>query len=340
MPKQYIFDKKNVVVLGGAGFIGSHLCDELIKDSKVICIDNFSTGQEKNIDHLLSEPNFEFIRHDITEPIDLDKMPELQKFKIEFQGIQEIYNLACPMSPRDFTKNLIATILANSYGVKNVVDLALRYSARLVHFSSSVIYGIDRKDHKIEEFETGLSEMNSERSAYDEGKKFAETMILNYQRVKDLNAVILRVFRTYGPRMKIDDGQMIPDFINCALEGRDLTIYGSGDFVSSFCYVSDCVDAALKAAAADFSGPINIGSDVEVKLLDLARMIIESVSPGLRVKYEKEMLFMKPLNIPNINLARTELDWMPVISLNDGIEKTIYELKASKGLKDVKHAVS
>lgn len=340
MVKKYIFDKKNVVVTGGAGFIGSHLCDQLIKEAKVICIDNFLTGSEKNIDHLLSEPNFEFIRHDISEPINLEDLPELKKFKIEFQGVQEIYNLACPMSPRDFEENLIPTLIANSYGVKNVIDLALKYSAKLVHFSSSVVYGFDRRDHKIKEDELGMSQINSPRSAYDEGKKFAETMITNYQKVKQLNASILRVFRTYGPRMKIDDGQMIPDFINNALEGKDLVIYGDETFTSSFCYVSDCVDAAIKAAQDGYQGAINIGSDVVVPLLDVANLIINQIKPGLKVRFEKEMLFMKPLNIPDINLARTELDWMPVISLKDGLEKTIYELKASKGLKEVRHAIS
>lgn len=146
-----IFDKKNILVTGGAGFIGSHLCDELIKNANIICLDNFSTGDEKNIDHLLSEPNFEFVKHDIADPIDLAKLPELEKFKIAFQGIQEIYHLACPMSPKNFEKNKIATILANSYGIKNVLDLAVKYKSKFLHYSSSVIYGPKQENKKINE---------------------------------------------------------------------------------------------------------------------------------------------------------------------------------------------
>lgn len=336
MPKQVIFDKKNVLVIGGAGFIGSHLCDELIKDSKVICVDNFLSSSEKNIDHLLADPNFEFIKHDINNPLDLNKYPELQKFKIEFQGIQEIYHLACPMSPKDFEKNKIETILANSYGVKNALDLASKYSAKFIYTSSSVIYGDEiKKGHKIMENDLGITDMISPRASYDEGKRFAETIVESYREIKKIDAKVLRIFRTYGPRMKIGDGQMIPDFINNALDGKDLIIHGSEDFTSSFCYVSDCVDALVKAANTDFNGPVNIGSDVEIKLEDLANKIISVIDNNLKIKYDDDILFMKSLNVPDISKARNELEWMPVISLDKGLELTIYELRASKGLKGI-----
>ena len=271
MSKRAIFDKKNVLVTGGAGFIGSHLCDELIKTSKVICLDNFSSGDEKNIDHLLADQNFEFIRHDITEPIDLEKLPELTKFKIEFQGIQEIYHLACPTSPKYFEDNKMATLLANSYAVKNVLDMAVKHNAKFMHFSSSVVYGPKRKNNeKIKEEDYGYVDMLSERSCYDEGKRFAETMVAVYRQVYKIDAKIVRLFRTYGPRMKLDEGHMIPDFISNALDNKDLEVLGEKDFSSSFCYINDAVDAVLKMMESDLVGPINIGSDVDVNITALA----------------------------------------------------------------------
>jgi len=334
MTKKAIFDKKNILVIGGAGFIGSHLCDEFIKTSKVICIDNFSTGNEKNIDHLLSEPNFEFIRHDITEPIDLATLPELQKFKIEFQGIQEIYNLACPMSPKNFNKNKIAILSVNSYGVKNALDLAVKHKAKFLHFSSSVVYGLkDEYNKKIKENNIGFIDNLSERSCYDEGKRFAESMVINYKEKYQIDTKIIRLFRVYGPRMKLNDGQMIPDFVYNAIDNKDLIIFGDENFSSSFCYISDCIDAVLKMMLSDLSGPINIGSDIKVNLTDLAKDIILNIKSKSGIKYKKEMLFMKPLHIPDITKARNELGWMPIVALKKGIENTIYELRVSKGVK-------
>jgi UDP-glucuronate decarboxylase len=296
MAKNVIFDKKNVLVTGGAGFIGSHLCDELLKTSKVICLDNFSSGDERNIDHLLAEPDFEFIRHDITEPIDLAKLPELQKFKIEFQGIQEVYHLACPMSPKDFAENKIPVILANSYGVKNALDIAVKYRAKFLHFSSSVVYGPRRKNSQlIAEDDLGIVDILSERSSYDEGKRFAETIVANYKSVHRIDAKIIRLFRIYGPRMKLGDGQMLPDLIDQALENRDLVIYGNKDFSSSLCYISDCVDAAVKLMDSELSGPVNIGSDVEVNLTALAEKIIALVGANSRIKHTKEMSLFNPV---------------------------------------------
>lgn len=339
MPKNVIFDKKNVLVTGGAGFIGSHLCDELIKEAKVICLDNFSTGDERNIDHLLADPNFEFVKHDITAPIDLLKLPELQKFKIQFQGIQEIYHLACPMSPKDFSKNIIATLLANSLGVKTALDLAVQYKAKFLHFSSSVVYGPRRESNKkIKEDDQGQVDLLSPRSSYDEGKRFAETIAANYRKNFKIDVKIIRLFRTYGPRMKLNDGQMIPDFISQALENKDLIIYGDKNFVSSFCYVDDCVDAAMKMMSSNLSGPINIGSDVEVNFTDLANKIITAIGAKSNINYADKMLFMSPLCLPDISRAREDLAWLPVISLEKGLEKTVYELRASKGLKGVKQA--
>ncbi len=340
MSKRAIFDKKNVLVTGGAGFIGSHLCDELVKTRKVICLDNFSTGDEKNIDHLLSDPNFEFIRHDITKPIDLETLPELQKFKIEFQGIQEIYHLACPTSPAHFIENRIATLDSLSVGMKNILDLAVKYDSKFLHFSSSVVYGPKRNDEKkIKEDDLGMVNIISERSSYDEGKRFAETMVANYRYVYSIDAKIIRLFRIYGPRMKLNEGHMVPDFINSALEGKDLIILGNEDFSSSFCYVSDCVDAAVKIIDLDLFGPYNIGSDVEVRVADLAGKIIKITDSKSKITFGEEILFLTPLCLPDINKARNELAWMPVMILERGLEKTIDDLRANKGLKGVEQAI-
>lgn len=335
MSKKTIFDKKNILVIGGAGFIGSHLCDELVKTSKVICIDNFSTGDEKNIDHLLADPNFEFIRHDINEPIDLDKMPDLQKFKIQFQGIQEIYNLACPTSPNDFNKNIELTLLTNSFGVKNALDLAIKYEAKFLHFSSSVIYGPKRSDEKIREDNLGIVDNISERSSYDEGKRFSETMVTNYKKIYNIDAKIIRLFRVYGPRMKLNDGQMIPDFVDNAIDDKDLIIFGGEDFSTALCYIDDCIDACLRVMDSSIDRPINIGSDVELKLIDVAEKIIKMTDSKSKIKFTDEKFFVTPLCLPDISRAREELGWMPVVILEKGLEKTIYELRANKGLKRI-----
>lgn len=336
MPKQIIFDKKNVLVAGGAGFIGSHLCDELLKTSKVICVDNFSTSSEGNIDHLLSDQNFVFINHDITKPLDLLSLPELKKFKLEFQGLQEIYNLACPMSPRRFLDNRLATLAANSLGTINMLDLAVAFKAKLMHFSSSVIYGPRREesaDHKVVEGEIGIFDHLSTRSSYDEGKRFAETLVVNYREIFQLDAKIVRLFRIYGPRMELNDDQMIPDFINNALDGKDLAIFGDDKFSSAFCYIEDALDGILKLMHSKHLGPVNIGSDVDVNLTDLAMMIIREIDSESKIVYGDSRLFMSELALPDIKLAREELGWMPVVTLENGLKKTIFSLRAQKRLR-------
>jgi len=331
-----IFDKKNVLITGGAGFLGSHLADELIKTCKVICVDNFSTGDEKNIDHLLSNPDFEFLRHDISEPLDLEALPELEKFRIKFQGIQEIYNLACPTSPKMFNENRIATLHANGVGIKNALDLAVRYKSKFMQFSSSVVYGPRRDgNNRITEDDNGVVDLLSDRSSYDEGKRFAETMTINYRKVYDIDAKIVRIFRTYGPRMKLNDGQMIPDFIYNALDNKDLVIHGDDDFVTTFCYVSDIIDGVLKMMDSDYAGPINLGSDVSADIKNIAEKIIAHIGSHSNIVHSEELLFMTPLCIPDISKARQEIGWIPVITLDHGLEKTIEDLRANKGLKTV-----
>ena len=339
MQKQVIFDKKNVLVTGGAGFIGSHLCDELVKESKVICVDNFLTGVERNIDHLLANPNFVFVNHDITEFMDLKKLPSLQKFKIGFQGIQEIYHLACPTSPLNFEKNIEATLMANSIGVKNVMELARDFESKIVHFSSSVVYGPRRdSDDRIKESDLGQVDQLSLRSSYDEGKRFAESLVVNYANIYKLDAKIFRVFRTFGPRMKLKDAQMIPDFVYNALENKDLVVIGGKNFRTSVCYVRDIVSAAIMLMEADVEGPVNVGSDVDINMSDLAQKIIDLTKSQSKIIHSSSILFMTPLPLPDISKAGSELGWIPVVTLENGLKETIHDLMASKGLRHVTHA--
>lgn len=336
MSKQVIFDKKNILIAGGAGFIGSHLCDELIKSDKVICVDNFSTGSERNIDHLLANPDFIFINHDLSKPLDLEAIPELKKFKIEFQGLQEIYNLACPTSPRHFLENRLATLMANSYTVKNLLDMAVKYNAKLLHFSSSVVYGprrVDDPGSEIKESDWGFVDQLSERSSYDEGKRFAESFVGNYRSLYNVDARIIRLFRTYGPRMMADDDQMIPDFITNALDNKEIVISGDENFSSSLCYVDDVIDAVGKIMNSDVAGPINIGSDVDVNLTGLVNKIIELTESQSKITYQDHALFVSELVLPDIHMARNELGWMPVVTLENGLKKTIFDIEANKRLQ-------
>lgn len=336
MSKQIIFDKKNVVIAGGAGFVGSHLCDELVKTCKVICIDNFVTGGEQNIDHLLANPDFVFINHDLSTPLDLEALPELESFKVEFQGIQEIYNLACPMSPRNFLANRLANIEANSYVVKNLLDLTVKYNAKFLQFSSSVVYGPRDKNKpnvKLNESDLGAVDNLSERSSYDEGKRFAETIVANYRSIYNIDAKIIRLFRVYGPRMEADDDQLIPDFINNALENKEILIPGNENFSSSFCYIEDVLDAVNKIMATDIAGPINIGSDVDIRLSALVNMIIKLTDSQSTISYVDSPLFVSELALPDIRRAKEELSWMPVVTLENGLKKTIFDIQAHKRLQ-------
>ena len=333
MPKNIIFDKKNILVAGGAGFIGSHLCDELVKENKVICIDNFVSGEEQNIDHLLKNPNFVFIKHDMTEPINLDELPELEKFRVKFQGLQEIYDLACPTSPKFFENRVIETVLANSFGVKNALELAVKHKAKYMLFSSSVVYGPRRVDLKrIDEQYYGYVNPIAPRACYDEGKRFAETLVSTYKTAHNLDAKIVRIFRVYGSRMKFNQGHMIPDFVFNALENKDLIIYGDEDFTTSLCHVSDIISAVIKIMQTGEAGPFNVGSELENKLVDVANLIIKLTNSNSKITFQEPLLFMTPLGIPDISLVKEKIGWFPVIRLEDGLKEVIDFVKAHKSL--------
>jgi len=325
MPKIPIFGKKNVLVTGGAGFIGSRLCEVLLKKNKVICLDDLSNSKISNIEHLLKDPDFEFIKVNINNIFNLEDFPELEKFKIKFQGIQEIYHLACPTSAKNFNQFKMETLFANSIGTRHILDLAVKYNSRVLFGSSSVVYGPRKSDdEQIKEDDLGLVNNLSQRACYDEGKRFAETMFVTYAQVYKLDARVARIFRTYGPRLKLFDGQMITDFIIDALHGNDLVIYGDENFSSSLMFVDDAVDGLIKVmAAASLSGPVNLGEDRVYKLTDIANFIINLLNSKSKIRFEKPLFFITQLGIPNITRAKEELQWMPVTKLEDGLKKTI-----------------
>jgi len=326
-----VFEKKNVLVLGGAGFIGSHLCDKLVENNKVICIDNFITGKQTNIDHLLQSPNFVFINDNVNNLTSLDKYPELERFQVKFQGIQEIYNLACPTSPKDFQKNTVITAKTNSIGTVRALDLAVKYKAKLLHFSSSVVYG-SRSDEnpKMTEAKFYASTPLTPRACYDEGKRFAETLVYTYRQFYNIDAKLIRIFTTYGQRMPLFVGHMIPDFIVAALDNQPLVIYGDKDFTMTLCHVSDVIDASLKMMASTESGPFNVGNPQEHKVSDLAQKIIKMTDSKSEINYADPLLFMSKLGIPDISLIKERLEWFPIVTLDKGLEEIVEYGKAQK----------
>jgi len=327
------FEKKNVLVTGGAGFIGSHLCERLLKENcKVICMDTFDTSTERNIDHLLRFPDFEFLRMDVNNPFVPEELPELDRFQVKFQGIQEIYHLAVPTSVKGFDKYVIQTLRTNALGTINALELAVKYKAQFVLASSSVVYGSrDKEVPLFDENRRGILDHMSPRGCYDEGKRFAETAVQSYIQAHDVDAKIARVFRTYGPRMPLDYGQMIPDFIVAALEGRDLQIFGDENFRTSLLFVDDVVSGMIKLMAAPKGlGAINLGSDQDLKIVDVAKTIITATASSSKISYQPRLLFMTELGLPNIAKARDTLGWLPLVRLEEGLQKTIEYAKAHK----------
>lgn len=330
-----IYDKKNIIVTGGAGFIGSHLCEKLLAEgNRVICVDNLISSALQNIDFLLKNPDFEFIRHDISLPFDPEQYPELERFKVKFQGIQEIYHLACPMSPKAFEQSRMQVLYANSLGMKNAMDLAVKYKARVLFSSTSSVYGPRPTDnHHLKEEEMGVVDMHGPRASYDEGKRFAETCCSTYNRVHGVDVRIARIFRTYGPRERLYSGEMVPDFILNALDNKEIEIYGDETFTTSLCYVTDVVDGLMKLMAVEKDiGPVNIGSDIDIPLVEVVRAILEMTGSTSRITFKPSLLFMTPLGLPNLTKAKEKLGWMPLVPLDEGLKKIIDYTMAYKNV--------
>lgn len=303
--------KKRILITGGAGFLGSHLCDRLIKDGNdVVCLDNLFTGSKDNIRHLLDNPYFEFIRHDIINPI--------------YVECDQIYNLACPASPVQYQRDPIYTTKTSIYGAFNTLGLAKRTGARILQASTSEVYGDPEHSPQVESYRGRVNTIGP-RSCYDEGKRVAETLFFDYHRKHNVDIKMIRIFNTYGPRMDMCDGRVISNFIVQALRNEDITIYGDGSQTRSFCYVDDLIKGMICMMNSDenFSGPVNIGNPVEFTIKQLAELVIEMTDSKSRLVYEELPVDDPTQRRPDIKLAMDRLAWKPTISLREGIEKTI-----------------
>jgi UDP-glucuronate decarboxylase len=300
-----------ILITGGAGFLGSHLCERLLKDGMdVICLDNFFTGQKRNIEHLFGHPYFELVRHDVTF-----------SYYVE---IDQIYNLACPASPPHYQYDPVQTTKTSVHGAINMLGLAKRTKARIFQASTSEVYG-DPTVHPQTETYWGNVNPIGVRSCYDEGKRCAETLFFDYYRQNAVEIKVARIFNTYGPRMHPNDGRVVSNFIMQALDNEDITIYGNGSQTRSFCYVDDLINGVVKFmnARPDFTGPVNIGNSDEFSIKELAEYIIRLTESKSKIKYLDLPQDDPKQRKPDISLAKKELSWEPKVSLEDGLKETI-----------------
>jgi len=302
---------KRVLVTGGAGFLGSHLCERLLNDGhEVVCVDNFYTGRRGNIVHFLTNPMFEVIRHDVCFPL--------------FVEVDEIYNLACPASPVHYQFDPVQTTKTSVHGAINMLGLAKRLKIKIFQASTSEVYGDPTVHPQVESYWGNVNPIGL-RSCYDEGKRCAETLFFDYKRQHNLTIKVARIFNTYGPKMHPNDGRVVSNFILQALRGEDITIYGDGSQTRSFCYVDDLIDGFIRLMGTEdsFNGPVNLGNPVEFTILQLAEKVIELTDSPSRIVY-KELPQDDPLQRkPDISLARKELKWEPSVALEAGLKKTI-----------------
>lgn len=299
-----------ILVTGGAGFIGSHLCERLVADHhEVICLDNFFTGRRSNVEGLLGQPGFEIIRHDVIEPVLLE--------------IDRIFHLACPASPVHYQYNPVKTVKTNVLGTINMLGLAKRVRARLLHASTSEVYG-DPKVHPQPESYWGNVNPIGPRSCYDEGKRVAETLCFDYHRQNDVDIRVVRIFNTYGPRMLTNDGRVVSNFVVSALRGEDITVYGTGSQTRSFCYVDDLVSGLLAMMDQDSEvGPVNLGNPEEFTILQLARLVLELTGSSSKIVYKELPQDDPTRRRPDISKAKGLLNWSPSIPAREGLVRTI-----------------
>jgi UDP-glucuronate decarboxylase len=301
---------QKILVTGGAGFLGSHLCDRLIKDGHdVLCVDNFFTGSRANISHLIGHPRFELMRHDVTMPL--------------YVEVNQIYNLACPASPIHYQHDPVQTTKTSVIGAINLLGLAKRVKARIMQASTSEVYG-DPAVHPQTEGYWGNVNPIGPRSCYDEGKRCAETLFFDYNRQNNVDIKVVRIFNTYGPRMHPNDGRVVSNFIVQALKGEDITIYGDGSQTRSFCYVDDLIEGFVRMMGTEsgFVGPVNIGNPIEFTMLELAEQVIKTVGGKSKLVFMPLPTDDPKQRQPNITLAQTKLSWQPSVQLADGLKET------------------
>lgn len=311
MMTQYRSKSKRILVAGGAGFLGSHLCEKLVEQGGTVsCIDNFSTGCLRNVEHLMSSNRFEIIRHDVTQPLDAE--------------VDEIYNLACPASPMHYQADPIHTTKTNVLGALNLLELAAARGIRIFQASTSEVYG-DPNVHPQPESYWGHVNSFGPRSCYDEGKRCAETLFYDFHKSRGVEIKIARIFNTYGPAMRPDDGRVVSNFIVQALKGEDLTVYGDGSQTRSFCYVDDLIDGfvRLMASPPSVTGPVNLGNPVEFTIGELAEQVIELTGSRSKIAYLALPIDDPRQRRPDISLAMRELDWQPKVPLAAGLDRTI-----------------
>jgi UDP-glucuronate decarboxylase len=302
---------KRILITGGAGFLGSHLCDKLIEQGNdVLCLDNFFTGTKDNIIHLLANPKFELIRHDIINPV--------------FLEMDQIYNLACPASPVHYQCNPIKTVKTNVMGTINALGMAKRLNAKILQASTSEVYG-DPDVHPQKEDYWGRVNPIGPRSCYDEGKRAAECLIMDYHRQNNVKVKIARIFNTYGPRMALNDGRVVSNFVVQALKGEDITVYGDGSQTRSFCYVDDMIDGLIRMMESDdgFLGPVNLGNPDEFRILDLAKTVISMTGNRSKIVHGPLPQDDTMRRNPDISLAKKILGWQAHVNLEKGLERTI-----------------
>jgi len=306
-----MLERRSILVSGGAGFLGSHLCERLIDAGHdVLCVDNFFTGTKHNVDHLISHPRFELIRHDITFPL--------------YVEVDEIYNLACPASPVHYQHDPVQTTKTSVHGAINMLGLAKRMRCRIFQASTSEIYG-DPTVHPQREDYWGNTNPIGSRSCYDEGKRCAETLFFDYHRQHKLGIKVARIFNTYGPRMHPNDGRVVSNFIVQALKGENITIYGEGSQTRSFCYVDDLIKAFISfmASPSEFTGPVNLGNPAEITIRQLAELVIALVGSKSKLEYQPLPMDDPKQRQPDISLAQERLGWRPTTELRDGLGRTI-----------------
>lgn len=303
-----------ILVTGGAGFLGSHLIDRLMAEgNEIICLDNFYTGHKRNVLQWMNHPNFELIRHDITEPIRLE--------------VDQIYHLACPASPVHYQYNPVKTVKTNVMGTMNMLGLAKRVKARFFLASTSEVYGDPEIHPQTEEYRGNVNPIGL-RSCYDEGKRIAETLAFDYHRQNGVDVRVVRIFNTYGPRMLENDGRVVSNFIVQALQGNPLTVYGDGSQTRSFCYVSDLVDGFIRLMNSDYVGPVNIGNPGEYTILQLAEAVRDMVDPTAEIKFKPLPSDDPRRRRPDITKAKTLLNWQPTVQLQEGLQRTIEDFRS------------